>query len=98
MSLNASRVLCNINSQSVRQTLCLPESNLEQSFPFDEEILIRLFRQTNNEVKLGFMSSLLRPDHVLEKLSFPYDLQALQDCVKPLFALLSQILGLDNEK
>ena len=44
------------------------------------------------------MSSLLKPDHVLEELSFPYDLQVFQDCVKPFFALLSQILGLDNEK
>ena len=44
------------------------------------------------------MSSLLNLDHVSEKLSFPYDLQVFQDSVKPFFALLSQILGLDNHK
>ena len=65
---------------------------------FDEESLLRSFRQIENEVKLGFMSNLLKPDHVSEKLSFPYDLQVFKDCVKPFFALLSQVLGLDNDK
>ena len=66
--------------------------------PFDEQSLIRSFRQTENEVKLGFMSNLLKSDQVTEKLTFPYDLQNFKDCVKPFFALLSQGLGLDNDK
>ena len=44
------------------------------------------------------MSSLLKLDHVSEKLYFAYDLQIFQECVKPFFALLSRILGLDNDK
>ena len=44
------------------------------------------------------MSNLLKPNHVSEKLSFRYDLQVFKDCVKPFFALLSQVLGLDNDK
>lgn len=44
------------------------------------------------------MSSLLKPNHVSEKLSFPYDLQVFQDCVKPFFAFMSHILGLYNDK
>ena len=98
MSSNASQVLCKINPQSVRNALCLPKSNLQESFPFDEESLIRLFWQTDNDVKLGFMSSLLKPDHVSKKLSFPYNLKVFQDSVKPFFTLLSKILGLDNDK
>ena len=57
--------------------------------PFNEENLIRSFRQTENDVKLGFMPRLLKLDQVLDKLSFPYDLKVFQDSVKPLFALLS---------
>ena len=44
------------------------------------------------------MSRLLKPDQVLDKLSFPYDLQVFQDSVKPFFALLSQVLDLDSDK
>ena len=76
----------------------LLESNLEESLPFNEENLIISFRQTENDVKLGFMSRLLNPDQVSDKLSFPYDLQVFQDNVKLFFVLLSQVLGLDSDK
>ena len=98
MNSNASRVLCNINPQSIRRALHLPESNLEESLPFNEENLIRSFRQTKNDVKLGFMSRLLKLDQVSENLSFWYDLQVFQDSIEPFFALLSQVLGLDSDK
>ena len=44
------------------------------------------------------MSSHLKAYQGTEKLTFPYDLQDFKDCVKPFFALLSQVLGLDNDK
>ena len=65
---------------------------------FDEENLIRSFMQIENEVKLGFMSNLLKSDQVIENLTFPYDLQGFKDCFKWFFTLLSQVLGLDNDK
>ena len=82
----------------MRRAVHLPKSNLEESLPFNEENLIISFRQTENDVKLGFMSRLLKPNQVLDELYFPYDLQVFQDSVKPFFALLSQVLGLDSDK
>ena len=98
MSSNASRVIYNINAQSFRQALCLSESNLQQSIPFNEENLICAFRQVENEVRLGFLSSLLNVDQPIEKVVFPYSLQEFKDCVKPFFAMLSQVLGLDSDR
>lgn len=89
MNSNASQVVCNINSQSVRQALRLPELNLQQSVSFDEESLIRSFREIENEVKLRFMLNILKSDKVTGKLAFSYDLQDFKDCVKPFFPLLS---------
>ena len=89
MSSNASGVICSINSQNVRQALCLPEPNSQQPVPFNEENLIRSFRQIENEVKLGFLSSLLNIDQPTEKMVFPYNLQDFKDYGRPFFALLS---------
>ena len=44
------------------------------------------------------MSNLKKLDHISGKLTFPYDLQVFKDCVKPFFSLVSQVLGLDNDK
>ena len=98
MNSNSSWVVCNINSQTSRQALRLPESNLQQSVSFNEENLISSFRKIENEVKLGFMLNLLKSNQAIEKLTFPYDLQDFKDCVKQFFSLLSQVLCLDNDK
>ena len=73
MNSNPSLFLFHTYPQYIRRALHLTKSNLDESFPFNEENLIRSFSQTENDVKLGFMSRLLNPDQVLDKLSFPYD-------------------------
>ena len=78
--------------------MCLSESNLQQPIPFNEENLIQSFRQLKNEVKLGFLSSLLNTNQPIEKMVFPYNLQYCKDYVRPFFALLSQVLGLDSDR
>lgn len=78
--------------------MCLYEPNSQQPILFNEENLIRSFRQVENEVKLGFLSSLLNTDQHTEKVAFPSNLQDFKDYVKPFFALLSQVLGLDSDR
>ena len=87
-----------MKSQGIIQALCLLESNSQQSMSFNDENLIWSFKQVENEVKLGFMSSLLNTDQSTEKLVFPYDLQDFKDRVSTFFALLNQVLGLDNDR
>lgn len=89
VNFDASRVVCIINSQNVRHDFSLPEPNLQQPIPFNEDNLIHYCREVENEVKLGFLLSLVNTNKPTKKIIFPYNMQDFKDCVNPFNTLLS---------
>lgn len=49
MNFDGSNVLCHVNSQSIREALCLLDSNDDESLQFNEEESIRSYREVSQE-------------------------------------------------
>ena len=60
--------------------------------------IARVFRESNVEVKNHFLSKILKPGQSVDVLSLPYGIDIFKDNVQLVFVLLSQILGMDNDK
>jgi hypothetical protein len=93
-----SEVLCRVESLSIRDALGIPESFSIVSEPFDEENLIRVYRECPSEVKDLFLQTIVKPEHLSESLSLPMNVSIMVIEVQWVCSLLSQILGLDNDK
>jgi hypothetical protein len=93
-----SEVLCRVESLSIRGTLGIPESFSTVSEPFEEEKLIMVYRECPSEVKDLFLQTIVKPEHLSESLSLPMSVSVMVIEVQWVCSLLSQILGLDNDK
>ena len=81
MNFDGSKVLCQINSQSMREALCLSELNDKESVQFDEKESIRSFREMSLEQKTEFLSKFLKFDQNIEGLSLPYSIDLFNDSI-----------------
>jgi hypothetical protein len=93
-----SEVLCRVDSPSVRHALGTPESSPTASEPFKEEKLITVYRECPPEVKTLFLQTIVKPKHHSESLSLPMHVSVMVIEVQWACSILSQILGLDNDK
>jgi hypothetical protein len=93
-----SEVLCEIDSPSIRHTLSIPESSPSVSEPFEEEKMITVYRECPSEVKTLFLQTIVKPEHHSESLSLPINVSVMVIEVQWACSILSQILGLDNDK
>jgi hypothetical protein len=93
-----SEVLCEIDSLSLQHTLSVSESSSVASNPFNEEKMITVYRECPSEVKALFLQTIVKPEHHSESLSLPINVSIIIIEVQWACSLLSQILGLDNEK
>jgi hypothetical protein len=91
-------VLCEIDSLSLRHTLNILESSLTMYVPFEEEKMITIYKEFPSEVKTLFLQTIVKPEHHFESLSFPSSVNVMVIEVQWACSLLSQILGLDNDK
>lgn len=79
MNFDRSKLLCHVNSQSFRESLCLPESNDDEFVQFNEEDSIRSYREVSQEEQLDFLLKLLKPDKSTEGLSLPYNIEIFHE-------------------
>jgi hypothetical protein len=93
-----SEVMCRVESLSIRDSLSIPESFSTMSEPFNEENLIRVYRECPSEVRDLFLQTIVKPEHFSESLSLPMNVSIMVIEVQWVCSLLSQILGLDNDK
>ena len=98
MNFDGSKVLCQINSQSIRQELCLSKLNDEEFIQFDGRESIRSFRELSPEKKVEFLSKFLKSNQNIEGLSLPYSIDLFNYSIRPFFSLMSDILGLDDDR
>jgi hypothetical protein len=93
-----SDVLCRVDSPSIRYALGIPESPSAVSEPFEEENLIMVYRECPPEVKNLFLQTIVKPEHISESLSLPMNVNVMVIEIQWACSILSQILGLDNDK
>ena len=98
MSYTTSKILCRIDVKSVCKILSMPDNfpvNLES---FNEQVLIELYKKCEIEVKCQFLSNILKVGKSLEGLFFPYNVSIFKDEVQLVMSMISQVLGLDDDK
>jgi hypothetical protein len=93
-----SKVLCIIDIPSIRHALSIPESSLVVSEPFEEEKLIKVYKECPLEVKILFLQTIVKPEYHYESMSLPMNISFMIIEVQWACSILSQILGLDNNK
>jgi hypothetical protein len=93
-----SEVLCRIDCSSIRYALDIPESPSTTSEPFEEENLVTVYRECPPEVKNLFLQTIVKPEQYSESLSLPMNVNAMVIEIQWACSILSQILGLDNDK
>ena len=98
MNSFGTKVLCLIDNNFVREALCFSESNHVESDKFNEEESISYYRDAGSESKVEFLSQVLKLNQVLENLTIPYSIDSFQPSVPSLLSLLSQIMGLDDDR
>ena len=91
-----SRILCKIDSQTIRQALSLSKSH--KFGPFNEEECLRVYKEVNNEEKVQFVSKFLKPNQSIHQTPLPYHVKIFQDPIQSIFSLLCQILGYDDDR
>jgi hypothetical protein len=93
-----SEVLCRVDSSSIRHALGTLESSPTVSKPFKEEKIITVYRECPPEVKALFLQTIIKLEHHSESLSLPMSVSIMVIEVQWVCSILSQILGLDNDK
>ena len=90
---NGSRVILNLNSETLRKTLWIPLVNPNVIQFFEEESLAIIKALDLDQLSM-FMSKMFKPDISPSKSSFPYDISLFSLTLQAVFSLLGQILGL----
>jgi hypothetical protein len=93
-----SEVFYRIYSPSIRHDLSTPESSPAVLDPFKEEKLITVYRECPPEVKPLFLQTIVKPEYHSESFSLPMNISVMIIEVHWACSILSQILGLDNDK
>jgi hypothetical protein len=56
-----SKVMCRVESMSIRESLGIPESFYAMSEPFNEEKIIRVYRECPTKVRDLFLQTIVKP-------------------------------------
>ena len=97
--VDETKVIATINSKYLRKAFCLLVPNPNQSFvQFSEENNMVVIKALDAAQTYTFMSKMFRSDVIPSNYTFPYDISLFIETIQAMFALLSEILGLDNDQ
>ena len=77
--------------------MCLPPINSDV-VQFTEEKSLSIIKALSLDQLYTFMSKMFKPDISPSNYSFPYDISLFSETLQPVFSLVSQILGLEDDK
>ena len=98
MSRATSKILYRVNVKSIHEVLSLPDNFPVIPESFNEQVLIELYKNCETEIRCQFLSSILKVGQSLEGLFLPYNVSIFRDEVQLVMSVVSQVLGLDNDK
>jgi hypothetical protein len=97
ISYDGSKIIVSINSQTVRKALCLPPPSAEV-IQFTEEKSLAIIKALNPDHLYTFMSKMFNSDVSPSHQAFPYDSSLFSEPLQVVFSILSQILGLEDDR
>lgn len=97
ISYDGSRIIISINPEILRKALCLPHINSD-AVQFPEEKSLAIIKALSPDQLYTFMSKIFKPDISPSNYAFPCDISLLSETLQAIFPLLSQILGLEDDK
>ena len=98
MNSNGSKVMCHINMQSIREASPILESDEDLIEQFLELSCLDSVRGLGQSQLQSFISKMTKHDVSIEGLTFPRKNSIFQDPFQSLFSLMSQVLGLDDDR
>ena len=81
----------------MRKALCLPPAN-SKVVQFTEEKSLAIVKALSPDQLYTFMSKMFKPDISPSNHVFPYDNSLFSEPLQAVFSILSQILGLEDDK
>jgi hypothetical protein len=93
-----SKVMCKIDCVLVNESLKITKSFSENSEPFDEEEMIRVYREFQPKIKTFFLRMIIKLNQFPQSLYFPLIIDIMVSEVQCVFSLLSQVLGFNNDR
>ena len=81
----------------MRKALCLPPANSDV-VQFTEEKCLAIVKALSPDQLYTFMSKMFKPDISPSNYAFPYDSSLFSEDLQAVFSILSQILGLEDDK
>ena len=88
---------CGINPQTIRTSLSISETQIEFLISFSETDVLQIFRQSGPEIKDQLFQSILKTFVSSETLTPSFQSQLCVDAICSSVALLSQILGSNDD-
>ena len=98
MNANGSKILCQIDSKTIKAALGIPESSVSEFDQFNEEEFTGFYRETNDEEKVQFIYKFLILGQSIDETPLPYHVKILQGPIQLVLSLLSQVLGFNDDK
>ena len=97
MDKSQSKIICPVKAPTVRKTLGVLDEFAQQTQNYQEEDIIRCFRESLTESKEAFLKSCSKPNSEPINLSYPIDLGRFNEETQWCITLTSQFLGLDTD-
>ena len=69
--------MCRVESLSIQDSLGIPESFSTMSEHFNEENIIRVYRECPSKVRDLFLQKIVKPEHFSESLSLPMNVSIM---------------------
>ena len=97
MDKSQSKILCPVKAPTIRKTLSVPNEFAQRTQNYQEEDIIRFFRESPTNSEEAFLKSCSKPDSEPINLSYPIDLGQFNEETQWCITLTSQFLGLDTD-
>ena len=97
MNKSKSKILCSVQASVVRKTLHIPDEFVHISQNYQEENIIRCFRESTDESRETFLKACSKPSGEPIDLSYPIDLIQFNEKTQWCISLASHFLGLDTD-
>ena len=79
MNKSKSKILCSVQASVICKTLDTPDEFIHTSQDYQEESIIRCFRESTDKSKETFLKFCFKPDSEPINLSYPIDLNQFNE-------------------
>ena len=98
MDATKSKISCPFSPLVIKKTFFVPVEFTEVSKEYNEESIIKYFRESTIKHKHALLKTCFKPDILLQNHPFPVDSNLFNEETQCVITLMSQFIGLDIDK